>query len=97
MIVLGSYVHSDTDLGSITLRINRGDSILYRSGPSVKNQYVLIESRNQDNQFLELLPNSPEWVILDFSNSLLPDTFKVRFVDEGTGGGEWSAIALRSN
>jgi hypothetical protein len=43
------------------------------------------------------LPAATDWVLLDFSNDLLPEEFAVRFSDRGTGWGEWSAIALKSD
>ena len=32
--VRASFLHSDADMGPLTLRIKRGDRLLYRSGPT---------------------------------------------------------------
>lgn len=92
MSVLGSYVISDADLGSLTLHMKRGDKIWYRTGPSKKGQRIQI---NGASQFFDDAPSASDWTLIEFSNELLPDEFEVNFIDEGTGWGEWSAVALK--
>lgn len=92
LLIYGSFLNSDADRGSIKLYLNRGDKLLYKSGPVVDNQYIQIEGFPQ---FSSALPASESWVVLDFSNEDLPNEFIVTFLDAGTGWGEWSAIALR--
>lgn len=90
--VLGSFMNSDADVGSLTLRMKRGDRLLYRSGPTAGHQVVEVI----DSELPAIvLPSLVDWRILDFSNSRLPDQFRVKFSDIGTGWGEWSAIGVR--
>lgn len=91
IVVLGSLIHSDEDTGSIVLKIKRGDTILYRSGPTMGRQ--IAEVINQP-QFTTYLPLSREWVLLKFSNPKLPENFELKLSDKGKNWGEWSAIGL---
>ncbi len=89
-VVIGSFINSDADKGSVSLRVNRGDRILYRSGPTFGKQYLDFNFKNPS----VLLPTSVDWVVLEFSSKGLPDSFVVTFRDDGDGWGEWSAIAV---
>jgi hypothetical protein len=89
--VLGSFINSDSDIGSVSLRIKRGDRLLYRSGPTAGRQVIEILNSNLPSA---ILPVATEWKILDFSSELLPDKFTARFSDNGTNWGEWSAIGV---
>ncbi len=88
--VLGSYVHSDADVGEIRLRLRRGDKLLYRSGPTGSAQRLRIEGFP-----VVEMPVALEWIVLDFSQPQLPDEFTTHFTDEGPRWGEWSAIAVK--
>lgn len=90
--VIGSFIKSDADKGSVSLRIKRGDKILYRSGPTQGNQYLQF---NVPNERVEL-PASPDWGVLEFSSKALPDSFIVTIHDNGDGWGEWFALGLLS-
>ena len=90
--IFGSYLHSDSDKGTIVLKLNRGDRLLYRSGPTAGRQLVHVIGRSD---LKSILPVAQELILLEFSNSNLPDEFIVRFEDRGDGWGEWSAIGLR--
>jgi hypothetical protein len=91
MTVIGSFINSDADVGSLTLRMKRGDRVLYRSGPTTERQVIeILDSGLAPAQ----LPVAPEWTLLEFSNDKLPIEFLVRFSDHGDGWGEWSAVAL---
>lgn len=90
--IVGSHVSSDADIGSLTLRLRRGDTLLFRSGPTGGGQTLEVLA---DGFIPMLLPIASEWRQLDFSNDLLPESFLVRFTDQGKGWGEWSAVALR--
>jgi len=93
MVVLGNFVHSGANIGSPVVEIKRGDRLLYRSGPVRGKQIVeVLRTRFPATA----LPPAADWVLLDFSNDLLPEEFAVKFSDEGTDWGEWSAIALKS-
>jgi hypothetical protein len=92
MSVVGSFINSDSDVGSIVLQMQRGDRLFYRSGPTEGRQVV--EVTNNTN-LSTVLPVATEWVELEFSSDLLPDSFEVKFSDNGDGWGEWSAIGLK--
>ncbi len=94
MKVLGSLIDSDADVGSITLKMNRGDRLYYRSGP-VSNRQTL-EILGSDTKPI-VLPISIEWQLLEFSSRDLPEAFKAKFTDAGDAWGEWSAIAIKKS
>jgi hypothetical protein len=93
--VIGSYIASDTDTGSITLRIHRGQQILFRTDS--RSGLQRIEIMAHEESFFDEAPAAPKWVILDFSNRLLPEEFDVKFIDAGKTNGEWSAIAIKNS
>lgn len=90
--VFGSFIQSDSDYGSIVLRLHRRDKLLYRSGPSGGQQSVQVIA---NPELTALLPAATEWIQLDFSSALLPEVFEIKFTDNGDGWGKWSAIALK--
>ena len=80
MTVVGSFISSDADVGSLTLRMKRGDRVLYRSGPTSGRQVVeVLDSGLAPG----LLPVATEWKLLEFSSKKLPAEFFVRFSDHG--------------
>ena len=89
--VLGSYINSDSDIGSVTLKMRRGDKLYYRSGPTEGRQTIQLNN-NHDTQ--TILPLSKNWQLLEFSGEHLPETFTLKFTDNGDGWGEWSAVGL---
>ena len=91
LTVFGSYLTSDSDKGSIVLRLNRGDRLLYRSGPTGGRQLAQVKG---DYELINILPVALEWMLLEFSSDRLPDTFEIEFIDNGDSWGEWSAISL---
>jgi hypothetical protein len=91
--VIGSYGSSNSESGSLRVIMARGDQIWYRSEPRAKQQFIYIES--EQSIFTSFLPNTSEWVLLEFSNINLPDKFIVQFLDGGDGWGEWSAVGLK--
>lgn len=93
LVVVGSFRSGDADTGSATFRLQRGDRILYRSGPRSSDQRVTIVGAGE--RFSDRLPVSLEWATLEFSNRLLPEEFTVQVRDAGQGYGEWSAYAVR--
>jgi hypothetical protein len=88
--VFGSYINGDCDKGYIALNLQKGDSILFRTGPVPKRQRIIF---NQSIQYL--LPRSVSWSILTFNSDKLPEYFNVKFYDTGDRWGEWSAVALK--
>jgi hypothetical protein len=89
--VYGSWKSSDADRGTITLDLNKGDSILYRSGPINTRQIIKVDGTGAAN-----LPVTLEWTTLKFDAPDLPARFKVSISDEGDGWGEWSAVAVKA-
>jgi hypothetical protein len=94
--IIGSLINSENDTGMITLHLHRGQKIIFRSGPRVAGQFILI-NKGGHGKFYTELPLSIEWSALEFSNSELPDEFDVTLIDASTKWGEWSAIALQSD
>jgi len=94
--IIGSLQHSELETGKITLKLQRGDKVLYRSGPRNQGQKILLNAVGIKNYKTDL-PMAAEWVLLEFSDPALPQEFIATFIDVGTHWGEWSAVALRNN
>ena len=93
--VYGSFISADADVGTISLRIKLGDRIFYRSGPTGGRQLLEISGTGLPAM---KLPVSTDWVLLNFSGQNLPNgEFTIRFSDDGSGWGEWSAIGVKTN
>ncbi|WP_315135835.1 hypothetical protein [Achromobacter marplatensis] len=93
--VLGSIVRGDSDVGTIRMKVRSGESVLYRSGPNVRSQFL---QTGNDVATRMVLPSAESWVRLEFNEGAWPaGEFEVTFTDAGTGFGEWSAIALRAD
>jgi hypothetical protein len=93
-VVIGSYRTADADEGSLTLKLDRGARVLYRSGPSPNGNQKIVVRDASSLLFRALLPITPEWVVLEFDDPRLPDHFLADFEDDGVAPGEWSAVAL---
>jgi hypothetical protein len=91
--VVGSFNTSSEDTGEVSLKLRRGDQILYRSGPGKSGQSVIIVGHEQE--FITELPIATDWITLEFSNARLPDEFIIIIKDDGLGWGEWSAIMIK--
>lgn len=87
--VLGTFIKSDANMGELDVKLQRGDTILYRSGPSNGGQTLKIPGYAPIS-----LPESLEWVALTFNGDMLDDTFVATFVDDKTTLGQWSAIGV---
>lgn len=94
--IIGSVVQSEVNTGFVTLHLNRGAKVLYRTGPRVSAQFVLVNNSGVEGFYTDV-PVSIEWKVMSFDNVRLPDEFEVTFVDAGTGWGEWSAVGIRKN
>ncbi len=90
--IYGTYKSSNADVGSIEFTLHRGETILFRSESLTGHQFISIEGH--DKIFLNKAPVGDDWMAIEFSNRLLPDTFKVKVSDRGDGGGAWSAVAF---
>lgn len=91
---IGSYVTSDSDIGTLRISLKKNDQIFYRSGPRTSRQVILIND-GSGNKFSTSLPIVTDWSILHFSNPKLPDKFDLTLIDSGTSWGEWIAIGLK--
>lgn len=91
MHVYGSVVRSHAITGSITLTAHRGAALFYRSGPTAGRQRFKIDGNRLTSG---VMPLANQWLLLRFDDPRLPETFTVTFSTEGTGWGEWSAIAV---
>jgi len=94
MVVCGSFIRSDQDTGSISLKLRRGDSFFYRSGPTGGHQFLEIQNSTFPKT---ILPVAVDWSQLNFSSDRLPDEFIIKISDQGTGWGEWSSVAFKNN
>jgi len=92
LTVLGTFVESDEDTGTLRFKAQDGDTFLYRSGPTSGQQFLKLLGSNKQMQ----LPVSPVWTLLEID---LPTSAReitqIELTDQGKGWGEWSAIALR--
>jgi hypothetical protein len=93
-VVIGSYRAADADEGSLTLQLDRGARVLYRSGPSPNGNQKLVIRDASSLLVRALLPITPDWIVLEFDDPRLPDHFLADFEDDGGALGEWSAVAL---
>ncbi len=90
--VLGSYVQHDSDTGTLKVKVMPGESVLYRSGPIVRSQFLRV---GNESAIRITLPEADNWVRLDFHGVAANESeLEITFTDAGTGNGEWSAIAL---
>ena len=92
--VYESYVNSDNDVGELTITVYDGESIMLRTGPSSQGQLLKVGEGVHD---VYQVPITTEWTLLTFNfdhNNSSPS--EVTFVDEGTGWGQWSAIAVQA-
>jgi len=87
--VLGTFVQSDADTGHLSLMLQQGDTIMFRTGPSAAGLQVTIDGFEP-----VALPQSPDWVLLRFSNPDLPQGFTATLSDTGQGWGQWAAIGI---
>ena len=93
MKVIGSFRNSDADMGFIIIHVHKGSRIYFRSGPTAGRQVMEILGSTANSV---VMPISTEWSALDFIGTELPQgEFDVKFSDQGSGWGEWSAIAVR--
>ena len=91
--VMGTLATSDADTGVIRLSIGKGQSFLYRSGPTPRRQLLKVMGKDIEVS----LPVAIEWTLIELHADIFEtDSLEVEISDEGSEWGEWSAIALRS-
>jgi hypothetical protein len=90
--ILGSYLSSDADQGSIVLTIKQGDKLMYRTGPDRSGQVISIIGTNFQNI---PLPLALDWRLIEFDGlGATASNVQVVFKDDGSGWGQWSAISV---
>ena len=95
IVIIGSHRTGDGDLGTLSLRLRRGDRVLFRTGPYAVRQHVTIEGTGVRRYETEM-PEEIDWVTLAFDDAALPASFTASFSDDGADWGEWSAVGLRA-
>ena len=90
--VIGSAGEPEAATGEVRVRMTRNGRLRYRSGSS-SGQYLAIVGH--EREFASRLPGVPEWVLLEFGNTSLPERFVVRIEDRGPEPEQWSAVAIR--
>lgn len=91
--VLGTFgPDGDATKAALRFQLRSGQSFLYRSGPTAGNQRLSIVDGSQF-----LMPQALDWLEVTLDPSLYgnKDSIDVSVLDEGSGWGEWSAIAAR--
>ncbi|WP_288193235.1 hypothetical protein [uncultured Phyllobacterium sp.] len=91
--VLGTFgPDGDATKAALRFQLRSGQSFLYRSGPTAGNQRLSIVDGSQF-----LMPQALDWLEVTLDPSLYgnKDSIDVSVLDEGSGWGEWSAIAVR--
>jgi hypothetical protein len=88
--VLGTYLHSDADVGRIVIHGKKGYKFLYKSGPASGSQTLRIVGTD----LTATLPSSLEWSWIQIAGPNVPEKFDFSITDSGKSWGEWSAIAL---
>jgi len=91
--VIGSRKTSNVNAGEISLKLKRGDHLLFRTGTAGVAGSLSIVGHEQE--FINEIPAMSDWVALDFSNQKLPSEFVLTIKTESENQGEWCAIALK--
>jgi len=94
-LVYGSCINGDQDVVTIKFMFNLDNSFIYKTGPKSKKQIIDILDLTGSKLLSRNLPKSEVWSIYKFDEKDLPQTFIVKLVDNGTGWGEWSAVAFK--
>ena len=91
--VIGTYSASGKRGGSISLKLSRGDKLLYRSSGQ-EDGNIIVEG--YEEKFIATMSYVfHDWVVLDFSNSKLPDDFVIKVEDNRKEKDAWCAVALK--
>lgn len=94
-VVYGSYVGGDKYIGQISLALNKGSTLLYKTGPKSRNQKIIISSENGEFEKKYRLPRSEQWAELELNDKSMPKKLVITLKDEGKNWGEWSAVMLK--
>ena len=92
--VFGSFINGDAYQGQMTLKVNKGAVLIYKTGPKTEGQVLTISSMEGKVLLKWSLPTNREWVGLKLENKMLPSEFKLTISDNGNGWGQWSAVLL---
>jgi hypothetical protein len=94
--IYGSNNMGDQDTGIIKFQTSNKNSFLIKTGPNITNQVIKLIDLNGSIMLTENLDKSYNWKIYSFSDKL-PQNFTVEITDNGTGWGEWSAVAFKKD
>jgi len=90
-----SAATSDPKRREFEVEMKKGAAILFKSGPFESSEFGSVAVVGLEASFLASLPQGcTNWTILEFSNSKLPENFKVRFTGHGDGENDWFAVAV---
>ena len=77
---------------AFSMRMRRGNRIVFRtSEPGKTNRVTIAES---PQEFLTQLPIAKNWIVLEFSNTKLPEEFTAEFTITGGTANDWLEIAF---
>lgn len=93
-VIYGSNINGDKDIATIKFEAKKDSSLLVMTGPVISNQIMSILNKNGTIISKEILEKSDNWKKYSFSKDL-PESFIVEISDNGTGWGEWSAVAFK--
>lgn len=92
----GSFINGDSDTASIQFTSTNSSQVLFKTGPKTKNQTIKIINNHGEELMEKTLDRSESWSVYTFHKNL-PETFIVEINDDGTGWGEWSAVAFKKD
>jgi hypothetical protein len=87
-----SRVTRVTGAEALSMRTRRGSRIVFRTGGLGKTNKVTIAE--SPHEFLTQLPIARNWIVLEFSNSKLPEEFTVEFAVTGGTANDWLETAF---
>ena len=74
-----------------TIGLSQDRRVRFRCGPPAIPP--LLEIVGHEAEFLTRLPQTNDWVTLEFSNSRLPREFTIKVIEPGSGGGDWASAS----
>jgi len=94
LLSYGSYIHGDSDIGYIRFKANKNDIFAIKTGPIIKNQKIRILDKYGNILLKKSLDLNNQWGFYQLLDTI-PNNIIVEISDNGTGWGEWSAVAFR--
>jgi len=88
----GFALFRSTGHSTLTLRLHRGDSVLFRT--SLRAFELTATIAGGDDAWATKLPTTYAWKWLEFSNRRLPATFTVTLQNQGPDPQQWAEVGL---